>query len=87
MDGESGLTLCKNTGNLEAFHKDWELIIVLNSLGNVKGGEGLPDRESVSTLLSNGMKEVRTRLSTLDIPFKVPETEPYAVLWPGTKQI
>ncbi len=78
-----GVTLCKNTGNLEAFHKDWELLIVLNRLGNVKGGEGLPNRESVSTLLSRGMKEVQIRLATLDLPFKVPEIEPYAVLWPG----
>lgn len=81
-----GVVLCKNTGNLEAFYKDWELLICLNSLGSLRVAKNPPDGGSVTALLKRGMEEVQDRIESLGLPFKVPEIEPFAVLWPDEKR-
>ncbi len=81
-----GVVLCKNTGKLGAFYKDWELLVCLNSLGSLKVAKSPPDGGRVMDLLERGMEEVRDRIESLDLPFKVPEIEPFAVLWPDEKR-
>lgn len=80
-----GVTVCRTTGRIEVFHKDWELLLCLNQMTGGKPGSMPPDCEKVSMLLGEGISEVRNRRKKLDLPFKVPKIEPFAVLWPDEK--
>jgi ERCC4-related helicase len=69
------------------FLKDWELLERLNDITSgcpVKAKSSLApkDLEQVETALRANHEVVRERLPELALPFKVPEIEPVAILWP-----
>ena len=67
--------------------KDWELLGKLNGL---VGGRGFrakdsvppPDLVQVEQALERGMSLVRIKALELGLPFRFPEVEPFAILWP-----
>ena len=67
--------------------KDWELLERLNGLVAARGfreKESLPpvDTVAVGQAIDRGMSLVRDRTPDLGLPFRIPEVEPIAVLWP-----
>ena len=67
--------------------KDWELLIKLNGFYGVRGGqskESVPPRDAslVEHALEQGMSVVREKVSELGLPFRFPEVEALAILWP-----
>ena len=77
----------EGTPGSDAVLKDWELLGKLNGL---VGGRGFrakdsvppPDLARVEEALERGMSLVRMKASELGLPFRFPEVEPVAVLWP-----
>lgn len=66
---------------------DWELLERLNGLVGGRGFRakvsGPPaDLAQVEQTINRGMSLVRIRASELGLPFRFPEVEPLAVLWP-----
>ena len=67
--------------------KDWELLERLNGLLGARGFRGrdsVPpaDTTRVEQALDLGMSLARNKASELGLPFRFPEVEPIAVLWP-----
>ena len=77
-DGQSGPDLLL---------KDWELIERLNGLVGARGfraPDSVPpmDLSAVEVALERGMSVARGSVLELGLPFRFPEVEPVAVLWP-----
>jgi hypothetical protein len=67
--------------------KDWELLERLNGLVGARGfreKDSVPpaDITRVEQALDRGMSLVRSLTPALGLPFRIPEVEPIAVLWP-----
>ena len=67
--------------------KDWELLEKLNGFFGARGlhaKESVPpdDASLVERVLEQGMSVVRTRVSELGLPFRYPEVEALAIMWP-----
>ena len=67
--------------------KDWELLERLNGLVGARGFRGndsVPpaDTTRVEQALDLGMSLARNKVSELGLPFRFPEVDPIAVLWP-----
>ena len=69
--------------------KDWELIVKLNVIseksGIKKAESELPSEEirSIKSILENAHQFVKDSLDELYLPFKYPDVEPFAILWPA----
>lgn len=71
----------------DLFLKDWELLERLNGLVGARGfraPESIPpvDLSAVEVALERGMSVARESVLGLGLPFRFPEVEPVAVLWP-----
>jgi hypothetical protein len=71
----------------DSFFKDWELLERLNGLVGARGfraPESVPpvDLSAVEVALERSMSLARGRVLELGLPFRFPEVEPVAVLWP-----
>jgi hypothetical protein len=69
--------------------KDWELLEKLNGLVGARGVRGknsLPpvETEPIERALDRGVSLVREKVSDLGVPFRFPEVDAIAVLWPVT---
>lgn len=68
--------------------KDWELLERLNELvgtRSFRSESSLPpeDVTAVGQAIDRGMSRLRMEVSSLGLPFRFPEIEPLAVLWPA----
>ncbi len=77
-----GLEVDRDTGSVITVLRDWELLLRLNNVGSIKESKIGPKKETVARQMEGGIEAVKMRLDSLDLPFKVPEVEPFAVLWP-----
>ena len=69
------------------FLRDWKLLEKLNDITSgcpikAKSSVGPNDLEKVENALRSAQKAVMLELPALSLPFKVPEIEPVAILWP-----
>ncbi len=68
---------------------DWELLIKLNGLLERRtlrrdGAMVRPcDPERVQSMIEQGRRLLEDRLEAFDLPFDVPELQPFSVLWPS----
>ena len=77
-----GVETIRETGAVATVLKDWELLLRLNKLVKPRNSDYRPNLEQVAGYLANATTAVRQGLATLDLPFRIPEVELYAVLWP-----
>jgi hypothetical protein len=78
-DGQSGIDLLL---------RDWEVLERLNGLVGARGfrsADSVPpaDLAAVEEALERGMSVARRSVSELGLPFRFPEVEPVALLWPA----
>ena len=68
--------------------RDWELLLYLNKLSESRGvrraavSENPGDTGAVEDSLARTARFVETQLSSLSLPFDVPDISPLAILWP-----
>jgi hypothetical protein len=68
--------------------RDWELVLRLNALledrlvRRPKSAAAADDRAAVEARLAEATRVVEGGLANLDLPFKVPQTDLLAILWP-----
>ena len=79
----------ESASGADAVLKDWELLGKLNGLVGARGfraRDSVPpaDLAGVEQALERGVSLVRIKASELDLPFRFPEVETLAVLWPVT---
>jgi hypothetical protein len=80
---------CKD--GADVFLKDWELLNRLNNLIDQGGLSGKssslpPDVNAIEPSVENARLQVEQRLTSLDLPFKIPQVELLSILWPTDKQ-
>lgn len=77
-----GVETVRQTGQVAGLLKDWVLLLRLNKFTKPRSSEHRPDPTETAAHLKNAMDAVRAALNSLDLPFKIPEVELNAVLWP-----
>ena len=82
-----GVEVADDTAGADMVLKDWELLEKLNGLVGARrfrGKNSLPPPETapIERALDRGVSLVRERGSDLSLPFRFPEAEAIAVLWP-----
>jgi len=84
-----GIELANGSASADTVLKDWELLEKLNGLVGARGFRGrnsLPPGETspIERALDRGFSLVREKAADLGVPFRFPEAEAIAVLWPIT---
>ena len=70
--------------------KDWELLVILNDISEGKGvrfaKEAVPSIEAgnIRTVLPEALKVANIAVSSMDVPFKLPDVELLAIICPAT---
>jgi hypothetical protein len=82
-----GVEVAEDSATADAVLKDWELLQKLNGLVGARGFRGrnsLPPGETapIERALDRGVSLVREKGAELGVPFRFPEAEAIAVLWP-----
>jgi len=62
--------------------RDWEVLLRVNKFVRAKPVEETPSSTDVSQCLVAAEQVLLERLARLQLPFKIPQAEPFAVLWP-----
>jgi hypothetical protein len=80
--------IANSSEGIDLILKDWELLERLNDLTGARGfraPESLPPAElsEVERALDRGVSVARERVVDLGLPFRFPEVEPIALLWPA----
>jgi len=85
----AGIEIESLNGKSNKLLKDWELIMKLNAISEKRGVKKaeseLPpeDLSSIKSILENAHQFVKDSLDELNLPFKYPDVEPFAILWPA----
>ncbi len=77
-----GVETAPKTAEVAAILRDWELLLRLNELTKPRTLDQKPEPAETSIHLRAATEAVRARLALFDLPFRIPEVELYAVLWP-----
>jgi hypothetical protein len=81
------IEIAEGTTGADVVLKDWELLERLNGIVGARGFRGkdsVPptDTTGVEQALDRSISLARNKASELGLPFRFPEVEPIAVLWP-----